>query len=137
MRKGIVPPTDPIADMLTRIRNAVAAKHENVLMPSSKIKVAIAKVLKEEGFIRDFELATEGTRSMLKIALSYTGRKEPVLSGIKRVSKPGLRVYVQKREIPRVLGGLGVAILSTPEGVMTGHVARQKSVGGEVLCYVW
>ena len=129
--------TDPIADMLTRIRNAVSAKHDNVQMPSSKIKVAIAKVLKDEGFIRDFDTTAEGPRTMLKIELSYTGRKEPVLSGIKRVSKPGLRVYVQKREIPRVLGGLGVAILSTPEGVMTGHVARQRSVGGEVLCYVW
>jgi small subunit ribosomal protein S8 len=122
--------------MLTRIRNGVSAKHDSVSMPSSKIKVAIARVLKDEGFIRDFQLE-EGQRPMLKIELSYTGRKEPVLSGIKRVSKPGLRVYVQKREIPRVLGGLGVAILSTPEGVMTGHVARQRSVGGEVLCYVW
>ncbi len=129
--------TDPIADMLTRIRNGVSAKHDTVRMPSSKIKVAIAKVLKEEGFIRDFEIGAEGPRSMLKIDLSYTGRKDPVLSGIKRVSKPGLRVYVQKREIPRVLGGLGVAILSTPEGVMTGQNARQKSIGGEVLCYVW
>jgi small subunit ribosomal protein S8 len=129
--------TDPIADMLTRIRNAVSSKHDNVTMPSSKLKVAIAKVLKEEGFIRDFAILQEPPRTMLKIDLSYTGRKEPVLSGIKRVSKPGLRVYVQKREIPRVLGGLGVAILSTPEGVMTGQHARQKSVGGEVLCYVW
>ena len=129
--------TDPIADMLTRIRNGVSAKHDNVAMPSSKIKVAIAKVLKEEGFIRDFEIQADSVRPMLKIELGYTGRKEPVLSGIKRVSKPGLRVYVQKREIPRVLGGLGVAILSTPEGVMTGQHARQKSMGGEVLCYVW
>lgn len=129
--------SDPIADMLTRIRNGVSAKHDNVLMPSSKIKVAIAGVLKEEGFIRDFSTEVEGARTMLKIELSYTGRKEPVLSGIKRVSKPGLRVYVQKREIPRVLGGLGVAILSTPEGVMTGQHARQRSVGGEILCYVW
>jgi small subunit ribosomal protein S8 len=129
--------TDPIADMLTRIRNGVSAKHDTVAMPSSKIKVAIAKVLKEEGFIRDFEIQAESARPMLKIDLSYTGRKEPVLSGIKRVSKPGLRVYVQKREIPRVLGGLGVAILSTPEGVMTGQHAREKSIGGEVLCYVW
>ncbi|HLF77827.1 MAG TPA: 30S ribosomal protein S8, partial [Dehalococcoidia bacterium] len=128
---------DPIADMLTRIRNGVSAKHDNVAMPSSKIKVAIAKVLKEEGFIRDFEIQADNIRPMLKIELSYTGRKDPVLSGIKRVSKPGLRVYVQKREIPRVLGGLGVAILSTPEGVMTGQNARQKSIGGEVLCYVW
>jgi small subunit ribosomal protein S8 len=129
--------TDPIADMLTRIRNGVSAKHDSVAMPSSKIKVAIAKVLKEEGFIRDFEIQAESARPMLKIELSYSGRKEPVLSGIKRVSKPGLRVYVQKREIPRVLGGLGVAILSTPEGVMTGQHAREKSIGGEVLCYVW
>ena len=129
--------TDPIADMLTRIRNAVSSKHDNVTMPSSKLKVAIAKVLKEEGFIRDFTVTEEAPRTLLKIDLSYTGRKEPVLSGIKRVSKPGLRVYVQKREIPRVLGGLGVAILSTPEGVMTGQHARQKSIGGEILCYVW
>ena len=129
--------TDPIADMLTRIRNAVSSKHDTVAMPSSKMKVAIAHVLKDEGFIRDFQIESESNRPMLKIELSYTGRKEPVLSGIKRVSKPGLRVYVQKREIPRVLGGLGVAILSTPEGVMTGQVARQKSVGGEILCYVW
>jgi small subunit ribosomal protein S8 len=129
--------SDPIADMLTRIRNGVTAKHDSVRMPSSKIKVAIAKVLKEEGFIRDFVVDSEGPRSMLRIDLSYTGRKEPVLSGIKRVSTPGLRIYVQKREIPRVLGGLGVAILSTPEGVMTGQHARQKSIGGEVICYVW
>lgn len=129
--------TDPIADMLTRIRNAVSAKHERCAMPSSKIKAAIAQVLKEEGFIRDFAVEPENQRPMLKIELSYTGRKDPVLSGIKRVSKPGLRVYVQKREIPRVLGGLGVAILSTPEGVMTGHTAREKSIGGEVICYVW
>jgi small subunit ribosomal protein S8 len=129
--------TDPIADMLTRIRNGVSARHDNVQMPSSKIKVAIAKVLKEEGFIRDFQVSEEAPRTMLKIDLSYKGRKEPVLSGIKRVSKPGLRVYVQKREIPRVLGGLGVAIISTPEGVMTGQHARQKSIGGEILCYVW
>jgi len=129
--------TDPIADMLTRIRNGVSAKHDRVSMPSSKLKVEIARVLKEEGFIRDYQVEADGSRPMLKIDLSYTGRKEPVLSGIKRVSKPGLRVYVQKREIPRVLGGLGVAILSTPQGVMTGRNARQKSVGGEILCYVW
>ena len=129
--------TDPIADMLTRIRNGVHAKHESVAMPSSKIKVAIAKVLKDEGFIAGYETEQDGTRPVLKVHLSYTGRKEPVLSGIKRVSKPGLRVYVQKREIPRVFGGLGVAILSTPEGVMTGQTARSRNVGGEILCYVW
>ena len=129
--------TDPIADMLTRIRNAVSARHDSVTMPSSKMKVAIAKVLKEEGFIREFDIEQEGVRPVLKVQLSYTGRKDPILSGIKRVSKPGLRVYVQKREIPRVFGGLGVAILSTPEGVMTGQDARKRNVGGEVLCYVW
>ena len=129
--------TDPIADMLTRIRNAVTSKHDSVSMPASKIKVAIAEVLREEGFIRAFELDEDGKRQILRVDLSYTGRKEPVLSGIKRVSKPGLRVYVQKREIPRVFGGLGIAILSTPQGVMTGQVARQKSIGGEILCYVW
>ena len=129
--------TDPIADMLTRIRNGVHAKHDGVSMPASKIKVAIANVLKEEGFIRDFRIDAEGNRNVLKLDLSYTGRKDSVLTGIKRVSKPGLRVYVQKREIPRVFGGLGIAILSTPNGVMTGQQARQKGVGGEILCYVW
>jgi len=129
--------TDPIADMLTRIRNGVHAKHDGVSMPASKIKVAIANVLKEEGFIRDFRIEAESNRNVLKLDLSYTGRKDSVLTGIKRVSKPGLRVYVQKREIPRVFGGLGIAILSTPNGVMTGQQARQKGVGGEILCYVW
>ena len=129
--------TDPIADMLTRIRNAVSAKHDNVLMPSSKIKLAIAKVLKDEGFIRDFETSAEGPRTMLKIELSYTGRKEAVLSGIKRVSKPGLRVYVQKREIPRVRNGLGIAILSTSKGLMSDREARQARTGGELLARVW
>jgi small subunit ribosomal protein S8 len=123
--------------MLTRIRNGVHAKHDSVAMPSSKIKIAIARVLKDEGFISDYETEQDGNRPVLKVHLSYTGRKDPVLSGIKRVSKPGLRVYVQKREIPRVFGGLGVAILSTPEGVMTGQTARSRNVGGEILCYVW
>src|SRR5262245_12182854 len=132
-----MPMTDPIADMLTRIRNGVQAKHDAVQMPASKLKVAIARVLKDEGFVKDFQVQSDGARPVLKVELSYTGRKEPVLSGIKRVSKPGLRVYVQKREIPRVFGGLGVAILSTPEGIMTGRDARQRSIGGEVLCYVW
>jgi small subunit ribosomal protein S8 len=101
------------------------------------MKVAIADVLKEEGFVRDFEVRSEGARPTLLLHLNYTGRREPVISGLKRVSKPGLRVYAQKREIPRVFGGLGVAIISTPEGVMTGQRARQRNVGGEVLCYVW
>ena len=129
--------TDPIADMLTRIRNAVTAKHEQVTIPASKLKLAIADVLRREGFIRGYEVVEEGPRKFMKVQLNYTGKKEPVLNGLQRVSKPGLRVYVQKREIPRVLGGLGVAILSTPEGVMTGQHARQKAIGGEVLCYVW
>ena len=129
--------TDPVADMLTRVRNAVAAKHDYVNVPSSKLKLAIAHVLREEGFIRDFEVVEEGPRKTMRIQLIYTGKKEPTLSGIRRVSKPGLRVYVQKREIPRVYGGLGIAILSTPQGVMTGQEARRHQVGGEVLCYVW
>jgi small subunit ribosomal protein S8 len=129
--------TDPIADMLTRIRNAVAAKHDYVNIPASKLKVAIARVLKDEGFIRDFELLEEGLRKTLRVHLVYTGKKEPILAGIRRVSKPGLRVYVQKREIPRVYGGLGIAILSTPQGVMTGQQAWHRRVGGELLCYVW
>ena len=129
--------TDPVADMLTRIRNAIASKHDYTNVPASKLKVSIAQVLKEEGFIRDYELLEEGPRKTLRVHLNYTGKKEPVLSGLQRVSKPGLRVYVQKRQIPRVYGGLGIAILSTPQGVMTGQQAWRRQVGGEILCYVW
>ena len=131
--------SDPIADMLTRIRNGVAARHEYVNIPASKLKLAIAEVLKSEGFVRDYEVleGDRGPQKNLRVELSYTGKKEPVLSGIQRVSKPGLRVYVEKREIPRVYGGLGIAILSTPKGVMTGREARRQQVGGEILCYVW
>lgn len=131
--------SDPIADMLTRIRNASAARHDSVNIPASKIKVAIAKVLKDEGFIRDYAVVPEEGRPQpnLKVELSYGGRKQPVLNGLQRVSKPGLRVYVQRREIPRVYGGLGIAIISTPRGVMSGQEARRAEVGGEVLCYVW
>lgn len=129
--------TDPIADMLTRIRNAVTARHEYVNIPASKMKISIARVLKEEGFIRDYEVRQDGTHRILRIHFSYTGKKEPVLSGLRRVSKPGLRVYVQKREIPRVYSGLGIAILSTPQGLMTGQQAWRRSIGGEVVCYVW
>jgi small subunit ribosomal protein S8 len=129
--------TDPIADMLTRIRNAITARHEYVNIPTSKMKVSIARVLKEEGFISDYEVRENGNNRILRIHLSYTGKKEPVLSGLQRVSKPGLRVYVQKREIPRVYGGLGIAILSTPQGLMTGQQAWRRSIGGEVVCYVW
>ena len=129
--------TDPVADMLTRIRNAVAARHDHVNMPASKMKVAIAKVLKDEGFVRDFETFEEGPRRFVRLQLTYTDKKEPLLTGLKRVSRPGLRVYVQKREIPRVYNGLGIAILSTPKGVMTGQQAWRERMGGEVLCYVW
>ncbi len=129
--------TDPIADMLTRIRNAVAVRHDYVNIPASKLKIAIAKVLKDEGFIRDFEVLDEGINRFVRIHLSYTDKKEPLLNGIKRVSRPGLRVYVQKREIPRVYNGLGVAILSTPKGIMAGQQAWRQQTGGEVLCYVW
>jgi len=129
--------TDPIADMLTRIRNAVAVKHDYVNIPSSKVKLAIAKVLKDEGFIRDFEAFEEGPRRFVRVHLNYTENREPILTGLKRVSRPGLRVYVQKREIPRVFNGLGIAILSTPKGIMAGQQAWRQQTGGEVLCYVW
>jgi small subunit ribosomal protein S8 len=131
--------SDPIADMLTRLRNATSSRHEAVTMPASKMKVAIAQVLKDEGFIRDFSVLEEDGKPQpnLKMELNYGGRKQPVLNGLQRVSKPGLRVYVQRREIPRVYGGLGIAILSTPKGIMTGQEARRQEVGGEILCYVW
>jgi small subunit ribosomal protein S8 len=130
--------TDPIADMLTRVRNAISAHHDTVGMPTSKTKVSLAKVLKEEGFIEDYTVAKgSGPQGELKVALHYDGEGAPAIVGIKRVSKPGLRVYVGKGEIPRFYGGLGVAILSTSKGVMTGKQARTVGVGGEVLCHVW
>jgi small subunit ribosomal protein S8 len=130
--------TDPIADMLTRVRNAISAHHDTVGMPTSNTKVALAKILKEEGFIEDYTVAKgSGPQGELKVALHYRGEGDPAISGIKRVSKPGLRVYVGKGEIPRFYGGLGVAILSTSKGVMTGKQARTEGVGGEVLCHVW
>lgn len=129
--------TDPIADMLTRIRNAVMVRHDSVLIPSSKMKLAISRILKDEGFISNYEVVRGKPRRMIKIRLKYEDRNEPVLSGLERVSKPGLRMYVQKTEIPRVYGGLGVAILSTPKGLMTGQQAWRQGIGGELLCYVW
>lgn len=129
--------TDPIADMLTRVRNAVTARHDAVSMPTSKVKVGIARVLKDEGFIADYEVIGEGLQRALRVRLSYLGKRESVISGLRRVSRPGLRVYVQRREVPRVYGGLGVAIMSTPHGVMTGQEAWRRRLGGEVLCYVW
>ncbi|MBM3136539.1 MAG: 30S ribosomal protein S8 [Chloroflexi bacterium] len=129
--------TDPIADMLTRIRNGLLARHQYVLVPGSKMKIAIARILKEEGFIKDVEILRDNPQRTLKIWLKYANGKEPVLSGLRRVSRPGLRVYTGKRELPRVLGGLGLAILSTPKGIMTERKARRLGVGGEILCYVW
>jgi small subunit ribosomal protein S8 len=127
--------SDPIADMLTRIRNAQGVQKTAVSMPSSKLKVAIANVLKDEGYIEDFAVSTEGGKSELKIGLKYyTGR--PVIERLERVSRPGLRIYKGKNEIPQVMNGLGVAIVSTPQGVMTDRKARATGVGGEVLCYV-
>ncbi len=129
--------TDPIADMLTRLRNAAAAGHTSVVMPASGVKAEIARVLREEGYIRAFDVQEDKGKRTLRIQLRYTGKKEPVLLGIKRVSRPGLRVYSKRAEIPRVYGGVGTAILSTPRGVMTGEQARRQGVGGEILCHVW
>jgi small subunit ribosomal protein S8 len=129
--------TDPIADMLARIRNATMARHEALSMPASRMKVAIARILREEGFIEDFEVQRDSPQGTLRIRLRYYGRNEPAISGLQRISKPGLRVYTGKGEIPRVYGGLGVAIISTPQGVMTGQRAWRAGVGGEVLAYVW
>ncbi|MFC2039288.1 30S ribosomal protein S8 [Chloroflexota bacterium] len=129
--------TDPISDMLTRVRNAILARHEFVLVPSSKIKLAIARTLKEEGFVNDYEVLRGKPQRLIKIFLKYGSGNEPVLTGLKRVSKPGLRIYVQRTEIPRVYGGLGIAVVSTPKGVMTGQEAWRQKVGGELLCYIW
>jgi small subunit ribosomal protein S8 len=128
--------TDPIADMLTRIRNATIVRDKIVEIPVSRIKREIVKILKEEGYIQDFELVEDGKQGKVKVYLKYNG-KEKVISGLKRISKPGLKVYVKKDEIPKVLGGLGIAVLSTSQGIMTDRKARNAGVGGEVLCYVW
>ncbi len=129
--------TDPIGDMLTRIRNANAVYREIVDVPLSKIKLEIAKILKREGFIKGFKVVKEDNIPMIRIFLKYGPNKEKVISGLKRVSKPGLRVYVGKNDLPKVMGGLGIAILSTSVGILTDKEAREKGVGGEVLCYVW
>jgi small subunit ribosomal protein S8 len=129
--------TDPIADMLTRIRNAILARHDFTLVPASSMKLAIAKILREEGFIKDYEVLKGKPQRTIKIYLKYMDNKTPAISGLKRISKPGLRVYTQRKEIPRVYGGLGIAILSTPNGVMTGQHAWREGLGGELLCYIW
>jgi small subunit ribosomal protein S8 len=131
--------TDPVADMLTRIRNAITSHHERIELPASKLKVEIAKILKSEGFIRNYSLAEkkDAPQATLRIDLKYSPEGEPVIHGIERVSRPGRRVYRNKQEIPRPLGGLGLAIVSTSKGVLAGHEATKSGVGGEVLCQVW
>jgi len=128
--------TDPIADMLTRIRNAATARHTRVLVPASKMKLSLARVLKEEGYIKDIEILKDNPQGTLRLTLRYVDKK-PVLTQLKRVSKPGLRVYSKKADIPRVRGGLGIAVLSTPRGLMTGSSAYRQGLGGEIICYVW
>ncbi len=129
--------SDPIADMLTRIRNAIMARHDFVLVPASRMKLAIAKILREEGFINNYEVLKDKSHRAIKIYLKYDDENKSVLSGLERASKPGLRVYVGKKEIPRVYGGAGIAIISTPKGVMTGQQAWRQGLGGELLCYIW
>ncbi len=129
--------TDPIADMLTRIRNGNNAKHKSVEVPASRMKKELAQILLDEGYIRGYNVTEDNKQGMITINLKYDANDEKIISGIKRISKPGLRVYVRKNEVPKVLGGLGIAILSTPKGVITDKVARKEGVGGEVLCYVW
>ena len=129
---------DPIADMLTRIRNAQIAKHDTVTMPASNAKKAIAKILLDEGYIKAFEKLEDGIQGQIKLTLKYVnGKQQPVIAGLKRISKPGLRVYARSEELPRVLGGLGVAIISTSKGLMTDKKARMDNLGGEVLAYIW
>lgn len=129
--------TDPIADMLTRIRNANAMRYKEVEVPSSKVKVEIAKILKEEGFISDYKIKKNNVQDIIVIGLKYGEKKERVITGLKRISKPGLRVYAKSEEIPRVLNGLGIAIISTSKGIMTGKNAKASNLGGEVLAYIW
>ncbi|MCX7779979.1 MAG: 30S ribosomal protein S8 [Negativicutes bacterium] len=129
--------TDPIADMLTRIRNANAALHDKVEIPASKIKQAIANILKQEGFIKDAELIEDGKQGILRVSLKYGANREKVITGIKRISKPGLRVYAKSDQLPRVLGGLGIAVISTSKGIMSDKQARKEGLGGEVIAYVW
>lgn len=129
--------SDPIADMLTRVRNAQSSRHQKVDVPASSLKMEIARILKEEGYIMNFKLADEGPQKLIRIYLKYTAANEPAIAHINRVSRPGCRVYVGSKEIPRVLGGLGINILTTPRGVMTGRTARKEGIGGELLCQVW
>ena len=129
--------TDPIADMLTRIRNAGTAKHETVDVPASKMKKSIAEILLNEGYIKSYQVLDDGTQGVIRITLKYLPGKEKAIQGLRRVSKPGLRVYAACEDLPKVLGGLGIAIVSTNRGIMTDRAARKENVGGEVLCYIW
>jgi small subunit ribosomal protein S8 len=129
--------TDPVADFLTRVRNANMVSHETVEIPGSQMKLAIATILKEEGYIKDFEFIEDGRQGIIRVYLKYGPNREKVITGIKRISKPGLRVYVKKDEVPKVLGGLGTAVISTSNGLMTDKKARKEGVGGEVVCYIW
>ncbi len=132
-----MPVSDPIADMLARIRNALLARHATLEMPSSRTKVAVARLLKEEGFIQDIDVAKKQPQDVLRLWLRYTDQQEPGITGMKRVSRPGLRIHVQRREVPRFYGGLGISVLSTSQGIMTGKEALRRGIGGELMCYVW
>ena len=129
--------TDPIADYLTRIRNANSVNHEKVEIPASKLKKTMTQILKDEGMIKDFEYIEDGKQGIIRVHLKYGPNKQKVITGLKRISRPGLRVYAKKDEVPRILGGLGIAIISTSQGLMTDKQARKRGLGGEVLCYVW
>ena len=129
--------TDPIADMLTRIRNANTVGHETVEVPASRMKISIAQILKDEGYIKDFEVIEDNKQGTIRIQMKYGANKERVISGIKKISKPGLKVYAKADEVPRVLGGLGIAIISTSNGIISDKEARKLGIGGEVICYVW
>ena len=129
--------SDPIADFLTRIRNAGMVYHDKVEVPASNVKKALAEILKEEGFIKDFEYIADNKQGILRLYLKYGPNRERVITGLKRISRPGLRVYAKKDEVPKVLGGLGIAVISTSQGIMTDKRARQKGLGGEVICYIW
>ena len=129
--------TDPIADLLTRIRNANLVHHDKVEIPASKIKRAVVQILKDEGFVKDFELLSDGKQGILRVSLKYGPERDRVITGIKRISKPGLRVYAKKEQLPKVLGGLGIAIISTSQGIMSDKQARKSGLGGEVIAFVW
>ena len=132
-----MPVTDPVADMLTRIRNAQMVRHPEVALPSSKSKGAIAEILKQEGYIGDYEVVKRHPQNLLRLRLRYSERREPAIAGLKRVSRPGLRVHVQNKEVPRAFGGVGISIISTSQGIMTGREAYRRGIGGELMAYVW